>query len=99
MSAGRYPIPDTRGPRLMKKKQLTIDRREFLGSVGSAAAVLALGDLHLKKVGPIVLQLYTVRDEMKKDFFGTIAKVARIGYKEVEFAGYFGNDAHAVRAG
>jgi len=82
----------------MKKNPLTIDRREFLGSVGSAAAVLALGDLHSKKVGPIGLQLYTVRDEMKKDFFGTLAKVAQIGYKEVEFAGYFGNDAHAVRA-
>ena len=82
----------------MKKNALTLDRREFLGTVGSAAAVMALGDLHLKKVGPIGLQLYTVRDEMKKDFFGTLAKVARIGYKEVEFAGYFGNDANAVRA-
>src|SRR6266542_2596766 len=82
----------------MKKNPLSIDRREFLGTVGSAAAVMALGDLHMKKVGPIGLQLYTVRDEMKKDFFGTIAKVARIGYKEVEFAGYFGYDARAVRA-
>ncbi len=82
----------------MKKNQTSINRREFVGTVGSAAAMIALGDLHLKKVGPIGVQLYTVRDEMKKDFFGTIAKVAQVGYKEVEFAGYFGNDAHAVRA-
>jgi len=82
----------------MKKNPPTIDRREFFGAVGSAAAVIALGDLHAKKIGRIGLQLYTVRDQMKSDFFGTLAKVARIGYKEVEFAGYFGNDARAVRA-
>jgi len=82
----------------MKKNPPSLDRREFLGTVGSAAAVMALGNLNLRSVGPIGLQLYTVRDEMKKDFFGTLAKVAQIGYKEVEFAGYFGNDANAVRA-
>jgi sugar phosphate isomerase/epimerase len=80
-----------------------IDRREFLGAVGSAGAMLALGTLgdetaDAKKLGAIGLQLYTVRGEMKKDFFGTLAKVARIGYKDVEFAGYFGYDAKAVRA-
>ena len=81
-----------------------IGRREFLGAVGSAGAMLALGTLgdetaDAKKLGAIGLQLYTVRGEMKKDFFGTLAKVARIGYKDVEFAGYFGFDAKAVRAG
>lgn len=80
-----------------------IDRREFLGTVGSAGAMLALGNLggetaDAKKLGAIGLQLYTVRDQMKKDFFGTLAKVARIGYNDVEFAGYFGYDAKAVRA-
>jgi sugar phosphate isomerase/epimerase len=44
------------------------------------------------------LQLYTVRDLMKTDFDVTIAKVAQIGYKEVEFAGYFGRTAQQVRA-
>src|SRR5260370_5743643 len=39
------------------------------------------------------LQLYTVRDAMKTDFEGTIAKVAATGYKEVEFAGIFAADA------
>jgi len=37
---------------------------------------------------PIALQLYSVRDEMQKDFIGTIKKVAGIGYKGVEFAGF-----------
>ena len=44
------------------------------------------------------LQLYTVREAMDTDFEGAIAKVAAIGYKEVEFAGYFGHSAKDVRA-
>ncbi len=50
------------------------------------------------KIGRIGLQLYTVRDKMKMDFDGTLAKVASIGYKEVEFAGYFGRTPQQVRA-
>jgi len=46
----------------------------------------------------IGLQLYTVRDTMKTDFEGTIAKVAATGYKEVEFAGYFAHSPKDVRA-
>lgn len=38
----------------------------------------------------IGLQLYTVRDEMEKDFIGTLEKVAAMGYEGVEFAGYGG---------
>lgn len=37
---------------------------------------------------PVALQLYSVRDEMKRDFTGTLGKVAGIGYKGVEFAGF-----------
>lgn len=35
------------------------------------------------------LQLYTVRDLMAEDVAATLALVADIGYREVEFAGYF----------
>jgi len=35
---------------------------------------------------PIMLQLYNVRDELKKDFDGTLAEIASIGYKHVELA-------------
>ena len=35
---------------------------------------------------------------MKTDFDATIAKVAQTGYKEVEFAGYFGKTPQQVRA-
>lgn len=36
----------------------------------------------------VALQLYTVRDETAKDFIGTLEKVAKMGYKGVEFAGF-----------
>jgi sugar phosphate isomerase/epimerase len=80
-----------------------MNRRTFLGTAGTVAAATlvgsrfawAAGDHKIDKVG---VQLYTVRDLMKDDFEGTIAKVAQIGYKEVEFAGYFGRTAAQVRA-
>src|SRR5690349_17050161 len=37
---------------------------------------------------PISLQLYTVRDLVAKDFAGTMWQVAKIGYRNVELAGY-----------
>jgi sugar phosphate isomerase/epimerase len=49
----------------------------------------------IERVG---LQLYTVRDAMKTDFAGTIAKVAATGYQEVEFAGYFDHSPKDIRA-
>ncbi len=46
---------------------------------------------------PVALQLYSVRNEMEKDFEGTIRKVASIGYQGVEFAGLFGHTAQQVK--
>jgi sugar phosphate isomerase/epimerase len=37
---------------------------------------------------PLAVQLYTLRNETAKDFAGTLKKVAEIGYKGVELAGY-----------
>lgn len=45
----------------------------------------------------IGLQLYTVRDLMGRDVPRTLEKVARVGYREVEFAGYFGETPARVR--
>ena len=36
----------------------------------------------------VALELYTVRDETRHDFAGTLKRVAHIGYAGVEFAGY-----------
>ncbi|HLW85411.1 MAG TPA: TIM barrel protein [Candidatus Sulfotelmatobacter sp.] len=79
-----------------------MNRRTFLETAAavSAATLLAnkfswAAEHRIAKVG---VQLYTVRDLMKSDFDGTIAKVASIGYKEVEFAGYFDHTGQQVRA-
>lgn len=37
---------------------------------------------------PLGIQLYTVRDPLQRDTAGTLAAIARIGYREVETAGY-----------
>lgn len=72
-------------------------RRSFIQQTGLIAAGMMLpgalsamtGNKALpKKIG---LQLYTLRDQLAKDPKGTLAKVAGIGYKEVEtFYGYQG---------
>ena len=45
----------------------------------------------------IGLQLYTVRDEMRRSIADTLARVARTGYREVEFAGYFNTSPAQIR--
>jgi sugar phosphate isomerase/epimerase len=79
-------------------------RRTFLATLGTAALGAAAG-YRLAAASPaprraltrIGLQLYTVRGEMGRDFAGTLARVAAIGYTEVEFAGYFGRSPTEVR--
>jgi len=79
-----------------------MDRREFLG----ASSAIALGSFlppacrmsNVARLDRIGLQLYTVRDVLERDFEGTLARVAQIGYKEVEFAGYFKHSPADVRA-
>lgn len=46
---------------------------------------------------PIALQLYSVRDDLEKDFEGTLRKVKALGYEGVEFAGLYGRDPAAIR--
>lgn len=48
----------------------------------------------MAKIG---LQLYSVKEEAKKDFLGLLKKVADIGYDGVEFAGYFDTPAETLR--
>lgn len=45
----------------------------------------------------VALQLYTVRQAMASDPMGTLGAVAELGYPAVEFAGYAGQTAAAVR--
>jgi sugar phosphate isomerase/epimerase len=45
----------------------------------------------------IALQLYTVRDPLAQDFEGTLALLAKGGYKNVELAGLYGRTPQQVR--
>ncbi len=45
----------------------------------------------------IGIQLYTVRDQMAIDVRTTLTALAEIGYKEIEFAGYFDHSPAEIR--
>lgn len=77
------------------------NRRTFIATLGAAAVGAATGcavaAAPRRKLSRIGLQLYTVRDQMKADLPGTLSRVAAVGYKEVEFAGYFGRSPAEIR--
>jgi sugar phosphate isomerase/epimerase len=50
-----------------------------------------------EQLSRIGVQLYTVRNQMRDSVEKTLEQVARIGYKEVEFAGYFGRTPQQIR--
>lgn len=81
-----------------------MNRRTFIESSVAAAVVSATASPLLDaaesshQIQSIGVQLYTVRDLMKSDFEGTIAKVAAAGYQQVEFAGYFNRSPKDIRA-
>ena len=72
-----------------------MDRREFLRLGGSALVACRLGpngapqgsgqSASLDRIG---IQLYTVRRQFGPDPEATLARLAEIGFREVEFAGY-----------
>src|SRR5215510_1843893 len=81
----------------------SFSRREFLraGAGGLATTTIfgaGFASLSARVLGlPAGLQLYTVKDELAKDFDGTLRKVAAIGYKEVEAAGFYDKSASEFR--
>jgi sugar phosphate isomerase/epimerase len=86
---------------------MAFSRRTFLKN--SALAITAAGFLpgesfaSFRKREFVGLQLYTVREDMNKDAAGTLKKVAEMGYKYVEHAGYgnrkfYGSTAKDFRA-
>ena len=86
----------------MKNEVRGVNRREFVQTMAAVGATTlfcrAPRTAHSARLDKVGLQLYTVRDQMKADFEGTLAHVAEIGYKEVEFAGYFNHAPAEVKA-
>ena len=69
-------------------------RRDFLktGALAAAGFSLLSNDLFAGGKKPVTrnigVQLWSVKDDMAKDAAGTLAKVAKMGYKQVEGFGY-----------
>ena len=80
--------------------QPTINRRELL-TAGAAAGVMVATGLSRTAVAQETrlpgIQLYTVRGSMATDVEVTLQAIAGIGYREVEFAGYFDHSAKQIR--
>lgn len=75
-----------------------IDRRSFLTTLGVAALGVAGCSSSMmagavpfvssrRKLSRVGIQLYTVRSQARTDLAGTLARIAQIGYKEIEFWG------------
>lgn len=47
---------------------------------------------------PVAIQLFSLRDEAGKDFYGTLKAVKEMGYDGVEFAGLAGNSPEQIKA-
>jgi len=48
--------------------------------------------------GKLGVQLYTLRDAFEKDYKSTLNALANVGYKTLEFAGYFDHNPNDVKA-
>jgi sugar phosphate isomerase/epimerase len=58
-----------------------------------AVALLCNGLAPAQATPRIGVQLWSVKDDVKQDFEGTLGKLARLGFEGVEFAGEFGRFA------
>lgn len=71
-----------------------LSRRSFLISAGAGAAAgsmlpsFAFANHH--ESIPLGIQLWTVKSEAEKDLEGTLRKVYAAGFREIEFAGFYG---------
>ncbi len=77
-----------------------ISRRNFLttGAVGALAMASSRSSTAATEdPSRFGVQLYVLRGLLAKDFDGTLVKVAAVGIKNVEFAGFYGRTAKAVR--
>ncbi len=70
-----------------------LTRRSLLALAGTAPLAWAISERRPATAAgriPIAVQLYSVRDDCKKDFDAALEQVAAMGFEGVEFAGYYG---------
>lgn len=83
-------------PRSSKSRRQFVKKLAVAGVAATSPWQVALAQG--RKVDAIGLQLYSLRSEMAADFEGTLAKLAELGFKEMEFAGYFDKSPTEVRS-
>lgn len=81
----------------------TLGRRTFLMGCGAAAVAACAPSTRvqgIKATGgePLGVQLYSVAAQAREDLDGTLAALARIGYRVVELAGYIDRTPQQLRA-
>jgi sugar phosphate isomerase/epimerase len=67
----------------------------LLTGAGTQAGPVGTGDVFK---GPLGLQLYSLREQFKKDVPGTLAKVKEFGFTQVELAGTYGKSPEEFTA-
>ena len=71
---------------------MQVSRRKFLANTSIAIVGASLNTNYLfassKQSTVLGIQLYSVRDDMRKDPLGTLQQLALMGYKNVEHANY-----------
>ena len=78
-----------------------LSRRGFLVSAGAGAlagSFVSQAFAAAKGGVPLGIQLWTVKDEAAKDLEGTMRKLYEIGFREIEFAGFYGKTAAEIGA-
>lgn len=68
----------------MSPLHMPLSRRRFLATTLAAPVVSALGTTAAARP-QLGLELFSVRQELAQDLFGTVRRVAKVGYEAVEF--------------
>ena len=78
-----------------------MDRRTFLTSLGAGAVAAHVGPVSARRLNRVGIQLYSLRDDARRELERTLANIAAIGYKDIELLGSmnnFGMPAARLRA-
>jgi sugar phosphate isomerase/epimerase len=102
MEIGATSIPRNLNPKIGYPMQNLLNRRDFmaLSAFGLASAAMAPSSAFAaasRRKIPVGVQLYSVRQECEKDLAPVLAAIGKMGYKGVEYAGYYKRDAKTLR--
>jgi sugar phosphate isomerase/epimerase len=78
-----------------------LSRRSFLVSAGAGVAAGSMVSSMAFAAGtqiPLGIQMWTVKSEAEKDLEGTLRTLYKFGFREIEFAGFYGKTATEIAA-